>query len=97
MSRSDVPSHRSPEEIARQLWLASPDEAANFARAEHEKACWDVGGDRAEFWDTVLAAVSALGQTRCPGSGPAQVPAEGRHDPSPVAFLSRRPLAEAVL
>lgn len=46
--------------FARILWTASPDSARDFAKAEHEKACWEPLPDRADFWCQVLTVVSSL-------------------------------------
>ena len=57
-----MPKSNAPKTVARVLWIASPARAVGFARAEQEKACWDFGGDRAEFWDQVLNAIEDLSQ-----------------------------------
>lgn len=57
-----MPQSDSPRDLALVLWTASPKRAADFARAEQEKACWEITGDRADFWNEVLDAVMAFDQ-----------------------------------
>ena len=62
-----MPQWDSSRELALVLWTSSPKRAADFARAEQEKACWEIGGDRAEFWNEVLDAILAFGHVvSCP-------------------------------
>ena len=57
-----MPQTSSPRDMALVFWTASPKRAADFARAEQEKACWEISGDRAEFWNEVLDAILAFTQ-----------------------------------
>ena len=78
---------RSAEDMAMLLHSASRDSAADFARAEHEKACagWDQG--REMFWRRVVALLgdpAALTRTQ---------PAPRRpHTPQPAGRPVRRRL-----
>ena len=59
-----MPTSTTPRKVARVLWIASPGRAVGFARAEQEKACWEIGGDRAAFWDQVLNAIEDLSRVK---------------------------------
>lgn len=59
----------SPRDMALVFWTASPKRAADFASAEQEKACWEISGDRAEFWNEVLDAILAFSHVAaCPAA-----------------------------
>ena len=95
-----MPKSNAPKTVARVLWIASPGRAVGFARAEQEKACWDFGGDRAEFWDQVLNAIEDLSDVlsrprRTTGAVAARrtrVPLDESSSTQPRATASRRRL-----
>ena len=87
---------RSAEDMAWFLYAASPETAAAFARAEHEKACagWDEGCT--VFWHGVMKLLAnpaalkpARPAPRRPAADPTARPTPRRRLPQGVVRLAR--------
>ena len=51
----------SAEDMANLLRCSSPEHAATFAIAAHERACWGYDDGRVVFWERVVEALAQHG------------------------------------